>query len=45
MTIPHYPRPFDHVMLVVVGTVSQQLHTPPLPMTHVLVGYWWQHIK
>jgi len=40
LTIPHHPSPFDHVMLVVVGTLSQQFHTPPLPVTHVLVGYW-----
>ena len=25
--------------------LSQQLHTPPLPVTHVLVGYWWQNTR
>ena len=45
LTIPHHPSPFDHVMLVVVGTLSQQLHTPPLPVTHVLGGYWWQNTR
>jgi hypothetical protein len=25
-------------------TLSQKLRTPPLPVTHVLVGYQWQYI-
>jgi len=25
------------------ATLSQQLHTSPLPVTHVLVGYCWQN--
>ena len=27
------------------ATLSQQLRTPPLPVTHVLVGYWWQNTR
>ena len=27
------------------ATLSQQLHTPPLPVTHVLGGYWWQNTR
>ena len=26
------------------ATLSQRLHTPPLPVTHALVGYRWQYI-
>ena len=26
------------------ATLSQRLHTPPLPVTHTLVGYRWQYI-
>ncbi|MCP5015795.1 MAG: hypothetical protein GY938_11080 [Ketobacter sp.] len=31
-------------ILVDEATLSQGLHTSPLPVTHALVGYRWQHI-
>src|SRR5574341_745769 len=45
LTIPRHPSPSHHLMLAVIGALSQQLHTPPLPVTHVLVGYWWQNTR
>jgi hypothetical protein len=26
-------------------TLSPELHTPPLPATHVRIGYWWQNTR
>jgi hypothetical protein len=39
-TVPH-----GLVAILLDGaTLSQRLHTPPLPVTHALVGYRWQYI-
>ena len=27
------------------ATLSPELRTPPLPATHVWVGYWWQNTR
>ena len=27
------------------ATLSEKLHTPPLPVTHVLLGYCWSHSR
>jgi len=43
-SLSEYLAAFTHPLLL-RATLSEELHTPPLPVTHVFVGYCWSYSR